>query len=136
MAWTILILLHLAVQHGGLFARLDHKALAGRGESGTHRSVARGFDAIGGYIGLGDAVGSLAAITMAGCLLGSILRPDSDIPDHRGRVRWALTFVVGQFLAGLMTDTFEGMDRDCRDPDLVPLVCRTCLCPLDRASTR
>jgi heparan-alpha-glucosaminide N-acetyltransferase len=45
------------------------------------RLLASGVDAVGDSIGLGDAVGSLAAITMAGCLLGSILRRDSDIPD-------------------------------------------------------
>ena len=112
---AILILLHLAVQHGGLFARLDHKPWLGAALP-VLRSVARGVDAIGGYIGLGNAVGSLAAITMAGCLLGSILRRDSDIPDHRGRVRWALTFVVGQFLAGLMTDTFEGINKIAATP--------------------
>lgn len=53
---------------------------------------------------------------MAGCLLGSILRRDSDIPDHRGRIRWALTFVVGLLLGGLMTDTFEGINKIAATP--------------------
>jgi predicted acyltransferase len=112
---AILILLHLAVRNGGLFARLDHKPWIGAALP-VLTSLGRGVDAIGEYIGLGDAVGSLAAITMAGCLLGSILRRDSDIADHHGRVRWALTFVVGLFLAGLVTDTFEGINKIAATP--------------------
>jgi heparan-alpha-glucosaminide N-acetyltransferase len=112
---AILIVLHVAMRSGGLFARLDHKPWLGA-MLPVLKSVGRGVDAIGEYIGLGDAVGSLAAITMAGCLLGTILRRDSDIPDHRGRVRWALTFVVGLFVAGLTTDTFEGINKIAATP--------------------
>ena len=53
---------------------------------------------------------------MAGCLLGSILRPDSDIADHRGRILWAWTFVIGLFVAGLVTDTFEGINKIAATP--------------------
>ncbi len=111
----ILILLHLAMQHGGLFTRLDHKPWLGPALPFLH-SGARVIDTVGDYIGLGDAVGSLAAITMAGCLLGSILRRDSDIVDHRGRIRWAWTFVAGLFVAGLVTDTFEGINKIAATP--------------------
>jgi hypothetical protein len=76
-ALAILILLHLAVHHGGLFARLDHKPWLGPALPAL-RLLASGVDAVGDYVGLGDAVGSLAAIAMAGCLLGSILLPAPD----------------------------------------------------------
>ncbi len=112
---AVLILVHLAMNHGGLFTRLDHKPWLGPALPFL-QSVAHVVDTVGDYIGLGDAVGSLAAVTMAGCLLGSILRRDSDIPDHRGRVRWALTFVAGLFLAGLVTDTFEGINKIAATP--------------------
>ena len=36
--------------------------------------------------------------------------------DHRGRIRWALTFVIGLFLAGLVTDTFEGINKIAATP--------------------
>ena len=71
-ALAILILLHLAVRNGGLFERLDHKPWLGAALP-VLKSVGSWVEAGGEYIGLGDAVGSLAAITMAGCLLGSIL---------------------------------------------------------------
>ena len=132
---AILILLHLAVRHGGIFARLDRKPWLGPALP-VLRSVASGVDAVGRYIGLGDAVGSLAAITMAGCLLGSILRRDSDIPDHRGRVRWALTFVVGLFLAGLMTDTFEGINKIAATPTWCLWCAALAVHSLDRDFTR
>jgi predicted acyltransferase len=48
---------------------------------------------------------------MAGCLLGSVLRSDSDIATHRGRLCWVATFALGLFVAGLVTDTFEGINK-------------------------
>ena len=81
---AILILLHLAMRQGGLFARMDydHKPWLGVALP-VLESLSRWIDAAGGYVGLGDAVGSLAAITMAGCLLGTILGRDSDVTTPR-----------------------------------------------------
>src|SRR5262249_14964587 len=70
-----------------------------------------GIDSVNRYVGLGDATGSLAAIVMAGCLLGSVLRRDSDVATHRGRLGWVATFALGLFVAGLLTDTFEGINK-------------------------
>ena len=53
---------------------------------------------------------------MAGCLLGTILRRDSDIASHRDRLRWSLTFAVGLLLAGFLTDTFEGINKNAATP--------------------
>jgi predicted acyltransferase len=48
---------------------------------------------------------------MAGCLLGSVLRTDSEVATHRGRLGWAATFALGLFAAGVVTDTFEGINK-------------------------
>jgi predicted acyltransferase len=114
-ALATLILLHLAMHSGGLFARLDTKPWLGAALPALH-SLSSGIHTIGGYIRLGEAVGSLAAVTMAGCLLGTILRSDSDISEHGERLHWVLTFTAGLFLAGLVTDTFEGINKIAATP--------------------
>jgi predicted acyltransferase len=114
-ATGVLILLHLAMRRGGLFVHMESKTwlepirpLLARLESAV--------DVIGAYVNLGEATGSLAAIVMAGCLLGSILRRDSDVKSHRDRSRWALTFALGLFLAGFVTDSFEGINKIAATP--------------------
>src|SRR5205807_6531629 len=71
---AMLILLHLAMRQGGLFARLnhDHKPWLGAAQP-VLELLSKWTDAAGGHVGLGDAGGSLAAITMAGRLLRPIL---------------------------------------------------------------
>lgn len=110
-----LILLHLAMNNGGLFARVEDKAWLGpiRPVIGWLESA---VDAVGEYVGLGDATGSLAAIVLAGCLLGSILRRDSDVTAPRERAGWTLTFALGLFVAGLFADTFEGINKVAATP--------------------
>ncbi len=128
----ILILIHLAMQHGGFFTRLDHKPWLGSALPVLH-SLAYWVDAIGDYIGLGDAVGSLAAVTMAGCLLGSILRPDSGIPDHHWPDRLGMDLCI-RAVPGWPGDRhLRGNQQDCRDADVVPLVCGARVRSLDRA---
>jgi predicted acyltransferase len=112
---AILILLHLAVRQGGLFAHMEQKQWLGAALPAI-KSLAEIVNTIGSYCGLGDAVGSLAAITMAGCLLGHILRRESDVLTVRARVSWASTFALGLFLAGLVTDTFEGINKIAATP--------------------
>ncbi len=114
-ALAILMLLHLAMQHGGLFTRLDDKPWLG-GAVQPLKVLAEGVKSIDKYVSLGDALGSLAAITMAGCLLGTILRRDSDVVTPRDRLSWATTFTVGLLLAGLVTDPFEGINKIAATP--------------------
>jgi heparan-alpha-glucosaminide N-acetyltransferase len=114
-ALAILMLVHLAVHSGGLFSRLDSKPWLGAALPAV-KTLADWVKGIGGYIGLGGAVGSLAGVTMAGCLLGTILRRDSDVASHRDRLSWASTFVTGLFLAGLVTDSFEGINKIAATP--------------------
>src|SRR5207248_2174416 len=110
-ALALLIVLHLALNHGGLFARVAGKSWLGPDAAGLLAALARGVDVAGGYVGLGDATGSLAAVTMAGCLLGTILRRDSDVATPRARLSWAPTFAAGLLLAGFVTDPFEGINQ-------------------------
>ena len=109
-ALAILILIHLAMQRGGLLTRLDGKTWLGW-SAPVFKMLANAIGQVDQYVGLGDATGSLAAISVAGCLLGSILRRDSDLTTPGDRLRWAFTFAVGLFLAGLVTDTFEGINK-------------------------
>ena len=114
-ALGLLMTLHLAMNGAGLFARVEKKPWLGPAKP-VVEAVHRGFDGLGNFVGLGDATGSLAAIAVAGCLLGSILRRDSDISDHRGRLAWAMTFALGLALAGLATDGFEGINKNAATP--------------------
>jgi predicted acyltransferase len=114
-AMAILVLLHLAMRHGGLFTRLDQKPWLGDALP-LLRSLAEWIDWAGAYIGLGDAVGSLASVTMAGCLLGTILCRGSDVSVVRDRISWAATFLFGLLLGGLVTDTFEGINKIAATP--------------------
>jgi predicted acyltransferase len=115
-ALALLIALHLALNHGGLFTRVAGKPWLGSEAAELLAALARGIDEVGRYVSLRDAMGSLAAVTMAGCLLGTILRRDSDVTTHRARLSWALTFATGLFLAGLVTDTFEGINKIAATP--------------------
>jgi predicted acyltransferase len=109
-ALAVLILFHMAMQHGGLFTRLDYKPWLGSGAQ-VLKLLAQGIAGINEYVGLADATGSLAAVTMAGCLLGTILRRGDEIATHRDRLRWASMLTIGLFVAGLLTDTFEGINK-------------------------
>jgi heparan-alpha-glucosaminide N-acetyltransferase len=96
---------------GKLFAHLDDKPWLA-GVKPALVALADGIDELGRYVNVADAAGSLAAVTMAGCLLGTILRRDSDVRTHRARVRWTMTLIVGLFLAGAIADNFEGINED------------------------
>jgi predicted acyltransferase len=114
-ALAVLMALHLAMNHGGLFTRLDSKPWLGAALP-VLKSLSRAVDGLGGYVGLADATGSLAAVAMAGCLLGTTLRRDSDVSTHRDRLAWSATFLAGLFVAGLVTDTFEGINKIAATP--------------------
>jgi predicted acyltransferase len=98
------------MQRGGLLIRLDGKPWLGA-SAPAFKMLAQAISQMNEYVGLGDATGSLAAIAMAGCLLGSILRRDSDVTAPRDRIRWAFTFAIGLLLSGLVADTFEGINK-------------------------
>jgi heparan-alpha-glucosaminide N-acetyltransferase len=114
-ALALLMVLHLAFNHGGLFTHLQSKAWLGPAAPAL-AAIAGWIEGMEKYVSLRDALGSLAGITMAGCLLGTILRRDSDVANHRARLGWAGTFAVGLLAAGFVTDTFEGINKIAATP--------------------
>jgi heparan-alpha-glucosaminide N-acetyltransferase len=113
-ALALLMLVHLAFNHGGLFTHLESKAWLGVAKEPLE-ALARGIEELGHYIDLPHA-SSHAGIAMAGCLLGTILRRDSELTSHRARLRWAWMFAIGLLAAGFLTDTFEGINKIAATP--------------------
>lgn len=66
---------------------------------------------VANYVDVGGALGSLAAVSVAGSLLGSILLGESGISHPRERVRWALSFAAIMFVGGLIFDSFLGVNK-------------------------
>jgi heparan-alpha-glucosaminide N-acetyltransferase len=69
------------------------------------------FGWINSHVSLGEALGSLAAISMAGCCLGTIVTPSSEIKTHRERLRWATVFTMGLILAAVLLDPLYGLNK-------------------------
>ena len=72
-AASILMFLHLAMRGDGLFARLDNKPWLGSWKP-IFQTFQSAIGQLDQFVSFADAIGSLAAISVAGCLLGSILR--------------------------------------------------------------
>ncbi len=68
------------------------------------------FAWVNDQVGIGGS-GSLAAITMAGCCLGSVLTKGSGIDRPAERIRWALAFSVGLLLVGALLDAPYGINK-------------------------
>jgi predicted acyltransferase len=114
-AASILLFLHLAMREGGLFARLGSKPWLGW-STPIFNSLEAMIGQFDKYVRLSDALGSLAAISVLGCLLGSVLRRESDVATHRDRLSWALTFTFGLLVAGFVCDHFEGINKIAATP--------------------
>jgi len=69
------------------------------------------FGWVNGHVGIGGELGSLASIAVAGSCLGSILADGSDLRRPTDRLRWALAFAVGLFLAGVLLDAPYGINK-------------------------
>jgi predicted acyltransferase len=70
-----------------------------------------GFGWVNAHVGIGGTLGSLASITAAGCCLGAILADHSELRRPAQRLRWALVFAVGLFLAGVLLDAPYGINK-------------------------
>lgn len=75
-----------------------------------------GFGWFNGHVNIGVHVGSHAAISVAGCCLGSILVAGSELRQPAQRLRWALVFAVGLFLLGLLLDAPYGINKNRATP--------------------
>ncbi len=54
------------------------------------------------YVDIGGMLGSHAAISVSGVILGSILTPHSPELSHGARMRWAILYGLGLLLAGIL----------------------------------
>jgi len=107
---AILFVVRLSFAGQGLFSRIDDKAWL-EPVRPLLTLLQQSVEFVGGYIDLGGATGSLAAISVAGSLLGTILIGPQKLPDHRTRIRWALMFAFGLFVGGLIFDSFAGINK-------------------------
>ncbi len=67
-------------------------------------------------IPIGECMGSMAAVAMAGCCLGSILVPGSDIRSTRQRLRWAAGFAGGLAAGAVLLDSPYGLNKSHATP--------------------
>lgn len=109
-ALAMLMLMFVVSRSGGFFTRVDDKPWL---EpilpviNGLQYLVSN----IGLYLDFGSQLGSLPGIMMAGCVLGTILLPDSDVQTPRERFRWCGIYAAVLFVAGAMMDTFGGINK-------------------------
>lgn len=66
---------------------------------------------INSHVGIGDMLGSHAALVTAGCCLGTILATSSEIKSSADRLRWAGVFAIGLLLAALLLDPLYGLNK-------------------------
>jgi heparan-alpha-glucosaminide N-acetyltransferase len=67
--------------------------------------------AINAHVSIGESLGSLAAVTMAGCCLGTILVPGRGLGTHGERLRWATVFGFGLLAAAVLLDPLYGLSK-------------------------
>jgi predicted acyltransferase len=108
-ATGLLFMLYVAAQ-ADLSARL-----AGRGWLDEVRPVItaleRGLGAVNAHVSIGGSLGSLAAISLAGVCLGSILVRGSGLDTPAARLRWAGVFTAGLLLAAVLFDPLYGLNK-------------------------
>ncbi len=105
----LLAMLYVADKEG-LFSRVDSRAWLTWAALAI-RQIERLVDGVGALVSIGQSFGSLASISMAGCCLGTILLPGSRIQTHTGRLKWAITYGIGLFLAALLFDPLFGINK-------------------------
>jgi heparan-alpha-glucosaminide N-acetyltransferase len=108
-ATGLLAMLYLA-DHEGLFSRVDSRAWLVWAAPAI-RLIERFVEGLGAHVSIGESLGSLASISMAGCCLGAILLPGSRIRTHAERLRWTITYGIGLALAALLFDPLFGINK-------------------------
>jgi predicted acyltransferase len=108
-AMACLLLLYFAAAADFAERMADRPWLDGVRPVVTFAGLAIGW--INAHVSIGSSLGSLASITMAGCCLGSILADRTDVTVPADRLRWALGFAVGLFVAGLLVDGTYGINK-------------------------
>ncbi|MEE8307563.1 MAG: DUF5009 domain-containing protein [Gammaproteobacteria bacterium] len=105
----LLAMLYVA-NHEGLFSRVDSRTWLAWAAPAIGQ-IRRLVEGLGAHVSIGQSLGSLASISMAGCCLGAILLPGSGIRTHAERLKWAITYGVGLALAALLFDPLFGINK-------------------------
>jgi heparan-alpha-glucosaminide N-acetyltransferase len=105
-ATALMALLYVA-EHKGLFSRVDSRDWLAWTAPWLGQ-IEGAFNWVSSHASLGD---SLASISMAGCCLGSILTPGSDLRTHGQRLRWAAVFGLWLAVAALLFDPLFGINK-------------------------
>lgn len=66
--------------------------------------------AITRWVDFGSMLGSHGAVTVAGVLLGTILRPNGRLASHAGRIRWALLYAAGLWSAAILVHSLADVN--------------------------
>jgi heparan-alpha-glucosaminide N-acetyltransferase len=105
----LLAMLYVA-DHEGLFSRVDSRAWL-TWAAPAIKQIERLVEGLGAHVSIGQSLGSLASISMAGCCLGTILLPGSGIQTHAERLKWAVIYGIGLALAALLFDPLFGINK-------------------------
>jgi heparan-alpha-glucosaminide N-acetyltransferase len=105
----LLAMLYVA-DHEGLFSRVDSRAWL-TWAAPAIRQIERLVEGLGAHVSIGESLGSLASISMAGCCLGAILLHGSGIRTHSERLRWTITYGIGLALAAMLFDPLFGINK-------------------------
>ncbi len=63
------------------------------------------------WVSVGEALGSQAAVTVAGVVLGIILLPESPVKTHSSRMRWVAWYALALLCAGNLLHAANGIHR-------------------------
>jgi len=106
----LLMMNFICSANGGFFTQIENKAWL-EPLLPLVNGIKAIVDFVNRFVHIGSQLGSLPATMMSGCVLGRLLTRDSDILEASGRIKWAMVFALGLFLAGAMTDTFAGINK-------------------------
>jgi len=107
---TAMLALLYVVQHKGLFSRVDSRTWLAWAMPWIQQ-VQGVFNWVNSHVSIGESLGSLASISMAGCCLGSIVASGSDMQAHRERLRWTMGFGLWLAAAALLFDPLFGINK-------------------------
>jgi heparan-alpha-glucosaminide N-acetyltransferase len=114
-AMVLLFVNYLALSDGGFFTRIADKVWLDPLQPLLHL-LENAVAFVGRFVDLGSCAGSLAAIVVAGSLLGTTLSGPQKLNEHSSRIKWAAMFVLGLFVAGLVFDNFAGVNKIAATP--------------------
>ena len=107
---TGLLAMFYVANHEGLFSRVDSRAWLTWAVP-VIRRIEQLVGGVSAHVSIGESLGSLASISMAGCCLGTILLSGSRILTHTERLRWTTIYGIGLAMAALLFDPLFGINK-------------------------